>query len=201
MRAHGRVLQALDEFLVAAIVRPRRNDGGKRIRARGVCVGVGGHVDTRTAGVLDALHDLRHAAPVGLSGGLQMPDLDRDFRFAPDAERLVERGCDGVAFIANVGSIDAAGLCRLRRQRDQFFGLGVRCGRILQRGGNSNRAVAHGVADQRLHALQFGGAGVAIVVPQHHAAHLGSADITGEIDPHSLLAQAREVLAERAPVR
>ena len=44
------------------------------------------------------------------------------------------------------------------------------------------------------------GRGLLVVVAQHHASHLRGADIAGQIDPHSLFFQAREVLPKSAPV-
>ena len=86
-----------------------------------------------------------------------------------------------------------------RGQRDQFLGGGVGRRRVLQRSGEAHGALAHGVADQRLHALQFRRGGRAVVVAEHHAAHLRGAHVAGQVDPHALLSQAREVLAEGPP--
>ncbi len=86
-------------------------------------------------------------------------------------------------------------------QRDQLFGCGVGRGRILQRGGDADRAILHGLAHQRLHLLELARGGRAIVIAQHHAPHLRGADVSSQIDAHALLFQAREVLPQRAPVR
>ncbi len=96
--------------------------------------------------------------------------------------------------------VDAAELSGLGGQRDQFLGGRVGRGRVLQRGRDADRAVAHGIAHQGLHALQFRRVRRAVVVAQHHAAHLGRAHIAGQVDSHALLLQAREVLVESPPV-
>src|SRR6185437_6113883 len=98
-----------------------------------VGVGVGGDVQPFGARAIDGGDDGRYLAPVGHAGGLEMEDFDRDVRFAADFECLVERADLVVAFVAHVGCVDSAVAgCHLG-QRDQFFGGGVRCGRVLQR--------------------------------------------------------------------
>ena len=121
--------------------------------------------------------------------------------FASDANGFVERGNDGIALAAHVRGVNAAELRGLGCQSDQFFGRGIRRGRVLQRSGYANRAVVHRLAHQRLHAFELGGRRRAIVVADHGPPHLSGADVAGQIDPHALLFQAGEVLAERAPGR
>ena len=49
-------------------------------------------------------------------------------------------------------------------------------------------------------ALQFGRGGSPIVVAEHHAQHRRRAHVAGQIDAHTLLFEAREILTERPPV-
>ena len=129
-----------------------------------------------------------------------MPYLDRDFGLAADAECLVERAVDPVAFVANVRSVSTAEFRGFGCQRDEFFGGGVRRRRVLQGCRYADRAVAHGIAHETFHPLQFGGAGRAVFIAEHHAADLRGAGIAGQIDAHALFGEPGEVLAEGAPV-
>ena len=107
------VFQAFHEFGIAAVVRPRRYKGGKGVEPGGVGVGVGADVNARGAGLLNAGHNLRHAAPVRLARGLEVPDFDRNVSFASDARRLIDGFEDRIALAAYVGGVDAAELCGL----------------------------------------------------------------------------------------
>ena len=130
-----------------------------------------------------------------------MPDFDREVALAPDAQSFVDRGQDGIAFIAHVGGIDAAEFRRLRGQGDQLIGFGVGSGRVLERGRDSDRAFPHRLPDQLPHLIELCWGGLLVVIAQHHAPHLGGADIAGQIDSHALLFQAGKVLPKAAPVR
>ena len=90
-----------------------------------------------------------------LARRFQVPDLDRDMRFAADADGFVDaRRMIGVAFAAHVRGVDAAELGGFGGKRDQLFRGGVRRGRILQRGGDAHRAIAHGFAHQLLSSVR-----------------------------------------------
>jgi hypothetical protein len=101
---------------------------------------------------------------------------------------------------AHVGCVHTAEAGGFRRQRDQFLCGGVRRRCVLQRSGEAHGAIAHGVAHQRLHAIEFGGGRRAVVIAQHHTAHLRGAHVAGQVDPHALLFQAREIVVKRPPV-
>ena len=128
-----------------------------------------------------------------------MPDLDGNVGLAPDAESFVQRRNDGIALVADVRGVGAAEFRRFRRQRDQFLGLRVRRRGVLQRRGEPHRALPHGIAHQRFHAFQLRRAGRAVVIAQHHTPHLRRPYVARQVNPHSLLAQPREVVAEGAP--
>ena len=89
-RAHAGILEPLDELGLAAVVRPRRNEGRQLVEPGGIGVGVGGDIDARGAGALDARDDLGHQAEILDAARLQMPDLDGDVRFAADADGLLD---------------------------------------------------------------------------------------------------------------
>ena len=89
-------------------MRPGRNEGGKRIEPCGIGVSVGADVDARGAGLLNLRDDLRHLSPLRFARGLEVPDFDRDVRFAANANGFVNGGGDGRAFTAHVRGIDAA---------------------------------------------------------------------------------------------
>ena len=108
---------------------------------------------------------------------------------------------DRVAFIAHVGGVDAAEFSGLRRERDQFGGLRIRRWRVLQRGGDADCAVLHGVANERFHLIELCRRGLLVVVAEDHPADLGRADIAGEVDAHSLFFEPREIFAKCPPVR
>ena len=52
----------------------------------------------------------------------------------PDAQSFVDGGKHYIALVAHVSGVNAAEFRGFRGQCDQFFGLGVRSGRILQGG-------------------------------------------------------------------
>ena len=170
--AHGRILEALDQLGVAAIVRPGRNEGREAVEPCRVRVRIGADFDARAAGLVDMRDDLRHAPPILTARRLQMPDFDRDMSFTANADRFVDGGNDGIAFAAHMRGVDAAELRAFGRQSDQFFGGGIGRRRVLQRSGHAHRAVAHGIAHQRFHAIEFGGGGRAVAIADHCPAHL-----------------------------
>jgi len=48
--------------------------------------------------------------------------------------------------------------------------------------------------------LELRGSGLNVVIAEHEAANLSGSDVAGEVDAHALLFEAREILAEGAPV-
>ena len=198
--AGGGIFQALDEFCVAAIVRPGRDEGGEFVVPGGVGVGVGGDVGAGGAGGVDFGDDFGHASPVGFAGDFDVPDFHRDVAFAADAQGFVDGFENGVALVAHVGGVDAAELSGFGGERDQFVGLRVGCGRVFERGGDADGAVFHGIAHQSFHLVELRGSGLHVVVAEHHAADLRGADVARQVDAHALLFEAREILAEGAPV-
>ena len=74
-------------------------------------------------------------------------------------------------------------------------GGSVRRRRVLQRSGQANGPVVHRVPDKLLHPLGLGRCWGAVVIADHHAPHLRSANLTGQIDAHASLFESREVAA------
>ncbi len=179
---------------------PGRNKSGHAVGPRRVGVGVCCDVDAFGARGVYFRDDLRHAAPILFACDLQMPNFDRDMRLASDAQRFVNGGQNGVALVAHVRGIDAAGCGSLLRQSNQFFGPGVRRGRVFERSGDADGAVAHGLAHEFLHLLELRGSGLNVVGAENHGAHLRGADVGSDVDASMLFFKTREVLAESAPV-
>ena len=86
------VFEPLNEFGVAAVVRPWRNERREAVEPSGIGVGVGADVDASAARPVDLRDDLRHAPPIGLPADFEMPDLDWHVRFAADADGFVNGG-------------------------------------------------------------------------------------------------------------
>ena len=95
---------------------PSRTQTGRQasrpFEARSYGIDVGGNPQPLGARRLDAAEHLGHLAPVGLVGGLEMPDLGRDVGAFGNGEHLVERLEHLVAFRSLVRDVDAAVLGR-----------------------------------------------------------------------------------------
>ena len=178
-RASRRVLQPLNHFGVAAIVRPRRNESGKAIEPCGVSIGIGGDIHARFACRINFGDNFRHAPPIVLARHFDMPDLHRNVCLAADAQRFVDGRQYGIAFIPHVRRVDSPKFRRFTCQRNDLFGLRVRSRGILQRRRNTNCAVAHTLPHQLLHLLELLRRGLLVIVAQHHAADLGRPNIAG----------------------
>ena len=129
-----------------------------------------------------------------------MPDLDRDPGLVADAYRFVDRCGFGVSLAAHVRGVNAAVFGCFARERDQLVGLGVGRRRILQRAGDADGTILHGVIHEQPHLRQLVGRRLHVGIAEHHAAHAGGAHIACEVDAHALVLKAREVFAERGPV-
>ena len=93
-----RILQALEQLVVAAVVGPRRNERGEGVVPGRVAVGVGGDVD---AGLRAPRRSWRRSPACGPSSRLPaalMCQISTGIvRLAPDPHGLVERVDDGIA--------------------------------------------------------------------------------------------------------
>src|SRR6266498_1628257 len=123
-RTHAGVLQPLEEFGIAALVCPGRNESGKGVEPGGVGVRIGCDIHPVTPRLFDVRDDLRHTAPVLFTGSFQMPDLNRYAGVAPDSSRLINGRDYGIAFAAHMCSVNAAERSDLPRECDQLLGGG-----------------------------------------------------------------------------
>ncbi len=143
--------QALQHGLGAALAHPHRQAGVEAVGRAVVGIDVGRYAQAAGARRLDAAQHLGHLSPVGLVGGLEVPDLGRDVRALGDRQHLVERLEDLVALRALVGDVDAAVRGRDLRQLDEFVRRGEPIGDVLQRRTQAEGAILHRVGHERLH--------------------------------------------------
>ena len=120
-RAHRRILEALEHLLVAAVVRPRRDERRRAVEPGGIGVGVRADLHPAAPRRVDLGDDPRHQSPLRFAGGLQVPDLHGDVGFAPYPDRFVDRREDRRALRPHVRGVHAAVLRRRLRERDQFL--------------------------------------------------------------------------------
>ena len=97
------VLEPLEHFRGAALVRPGWDDADQIIATAGVGIDVGLHIDTAAAGGLDQLCHLVHPPPELFVGNFQMDDVDAHPRSLADLDRLFDRLQHPRPFIADVG--------------------------------------------------------------------------------------------------
>ena len=94
---------------------PWRDKCRKGIEPGRISIGVGSDVHTRSACSLNLGDHIAHVSPVVLAGDLQVPDLNRDARFAPDANGFVKGSHFGIALTAHMTGVDTAIFGRLFR--------------------------------------------------------------------------------------
>ena len=150
-----RVGQALPELTPAALQRPIGNQLAQARARSGVGVLVLRDVQPFGARLLDVGQHPVGLAPGGRPGQLDVRNLGADARLARDAEDLVERLVDLVVLVPHVAGVDAV----VRRddlgQLDNLIGLGEHARLVDQAGRKPDRAVLHGLLDQRFHLGQF----------------------------------------------
>jgi len=97
--------------------------------------------------------------------------------------------------------VDSAEFRGFRSKRDQFLSLCIRSGSVLKRGGNSDGAVLHRFTDQLFHFIELRGRGLLVFETNHERPNLRRAYVGSEIDADALFLKAREIFAERSPIR
>ena len=102
------ILEARDQGLRAAFVGPRRDDARQVVLAGAIRVDVGLHLHALGARAGDRGDQLRHLAPHGVLGDLEMNDVHRHVRAASDLDGLGHRFENAAAFGAHVRRIAAA---------------------------------------------------------------------------------------------
>src|SRR5882724_498449 len=198
--AHRWIFQALEELGVAAVVGPRGNESGKIVEPGGVGVSVSGDVNSLSPGGIHLCDGFGHVAPTRFATHFEMPDFDGDVSFAADTHGLVDGGQNTGAFITHMGSVDATEFRGFGGEGDQLFGFCVGSGSVLERSGNADGAIAHGLADEFFHLFELRGGGLHVIIAEHHAPHARGAHVAGEIDSHALLLDAGKILAKGPPV-
>src|SRR5260221_2084724 len=141
--AFGAILQALEERLVAAAVRPGRNLRAEPGRAGGIHVHVGSHLGAALARFVHERQRAIHLVPVRLARGLDLVDLRRDAGLAADADQLLDRLDEALAFVAHVRRVLALVFRRFPAELDELGRLRVRARRIDQRRADAERARLH----------------------------------------------------------
>ena len=85
------ILEAREHLVEAAFAHPQRQAGVEAVRRAIVGIHVGGDVEPAGAGRVECFKHFRHAAPVGLVGGLEVPHFGGNVRALGHGEHLVER--------------------------------------------------------------------------------------------------------------
>jgi hypothetical protein len=126
-------------------------------------------------------------------------NLDRQLRLARNAQRLVDRFEEFVAFAADMRDIHAAVLGRDLAQLDEFFCGGIRRGRVDQRRGDAHRAFFHRFGHEGLHRLELRRRRRDVVPAEHVDSNGRRRDERADVGRHTALLQVIEILAERSP--
>jgi hypothetical protein len=185
--------------LWAAVLGPLRQHDGQARAAVEIRIAVEGDVEPFVAGILDQSQHARGAATAG-SALVEMRDVHRNVALASDVEGLLERIQKAVTqAVAHVRMIDTAQAHRLAAQLDQFGGVGIAAGRVVQAGGEPESALLHAFAQHRSHVGHFGSARTP-VLPAHAAdTHRRVTEDIGYVHRH-LVAKHVEILLDRGPL-
>src|ERR1019366_1737422 len=124
-----------------------------------------------------------------------------DAGFPGDPEHLRERRVDPIPLGTLMGEVHATAGGRDLRAGDDLVGGVVEIGNVLQRRGDSERAVFHGLRDERLHSVELGRAGSPILCSDDHPAEPPEPDERAEVDRGGGPPEPHEVREERRPVR
>ena len=154
-RADRGVLQTPAPLFESAFLHPRRHGGIESGRAGGVGVHVGGDSQTVRARGFDFADDVVHLRPIFLAGRLEVIDLGVDAGLARDRDQLIDRLQQLIAFAAHMRDVHSAVGRGSFRQRDHLVGLGVRPGRVDERGRDAERPVLHRFSHERAHLLEL----------------------------------------------
>ena len=159
------------------------------------------HIKATITRTLDQRNRILHERPILFARGLQVKDVDRHAAFFPNADRLADCVEHLIALIAHVRHVDSAVLGDDLRQLHQLFGGCVDAGRIDQRRGKANRAIAHRLVYQRAHLLHLRRRWLAVFFADHHATNLRRTHIVDGVHRDALRFHGVEVIFERLPSR
>ena len=104
---------------------------------------------------VDARERVFHLAPVRPAGALVMRDVQVQAAFLADAQRLLHRFEQPVAFVAHVRGVQTAERLRGVRDFDHFFGAAPAAGPIDEAGRKTARALLHRAFDVAAHRREF----------------------------------------------
>ena len=119
---------------------------------------------------------------------------------AGDLQELVDRLLQAIALVADVGDVAAATFACGARQGLELRGLGEVRRRVDERAADPERALAHRLAHEILHARELRAARIAIGLSELVDAHRGGADERGDVWRNAAALQRLQVTTERGPV-
>ncbi len=126
-----------------------------------------------------------------------MRDLSGHAGLARDADDLGDRVDGTLALVTDVRGVEPAVAGGDARDLDDLLGRRVGGGHVAQAGRDADRALAHGLVDHGLHALELRGRGSAVRAAHDLPARGIEAGEERDVGRVAALAQARDVLAER----
>ena len=129
-----------------------------------------------------AAYDLLHPAPVVAARRLEVPDFDRNLRFAADLDRFVEALRERVGLAADVCRVHTPVTRRNFRERDQLRRARERRRRVDQRGRDAERALLHRLRTELLHLLQLLRYRLHLAVTEHGFSQARGADEGAQVD-------------------
>src|SRR5581483_13498 len=107
-RSHGRIFEAFNQLCVASVMCPWGDVGGKAVCPRRVSISICSDIDSLIPGLINPGHYLWHSPPIAFTGHLEVPDLDRNSCFAPDAHGFIDGAYHTAALVAHVRGINPA---------------------------------------------------------------------------------------------
>ncbi len=175
------------------------NEGGDAEPVIDVGIDIGGDFVARGADGFDLRDGLGHFAPVLLTGGLEVEDVDGRFGHLPDFDSFIDGIEQAIAFVAHVGVVASAVPAGDFRERGDLFQRGVVGGGIDEGGGDADRAGLHRLVDIGLHFFQFLRRRRAVDVAENEAPDLGVSDGLRDVDGEPLDLEEGEVLPHGGP--
>ena len=200
MRARSaRILQARDQLVGAAVLRPWRNRRGQARAARHVRILIGGDANAARARRFDELDHFLHAAEVLLAGDLDVKDVHGNAGALADGNRFLDAVAQLQAVVAKMRRIQAA--CRGFRDFAELVDVGKRIRRIDQAGRHAKDALAHRRRHDLLHVADVFRRGLLVVLADHQFAHRAGADVGQQVRRDAAFLDRGEVAVEIRPVR
>ena len=178
---------------------PRVQERAQADAVAHVRVDVGRDVHAGGADRVDQREGFVHEGPVALAGRLEVVDVDGYSGAFADGDGLADGFENRVALVPHVREVDAIVLAGHRTEGYQLFRGRVDRGRIDQGRGHADGSILHPLSYERLHLLELLGRRRNVLVAEHHAPHLGQADVVDHVDRDAVALEDREVLGVAAP--